>query len=242
LNQIDQVIVTLRRAQEYYQQSQRMLQQARASNTGAAFTNFADGGGFELLETMQQANRDQLINQAQRPATEAGIIMQQAWTMFPSIARQRYPAICSQIGRAPLPKLRSAHFTNTLGVKFIAGDIGDAFNDAYAAGKIRENMDIVRQCMFICDNQIQLLGALRQAVASTIETMTQNLEKLKSQEQSERQQIFNTNRANICNHYATSVPNSFSATATAIPFSATAPAASSSALYLDASAPPPASF
>jgi len=207
--QIDQVIATLRRAEQYYRQSINILLQAQRDNRTAAVANFGNGGGFEGLETYEQARRDREINAAQRPVTEAGIIMEQAWTMFPPIARQRYPSLCAQIGRSPLPKLRSAHFGRTLGVKFIAGDIGDAFNDAHAAGKIRENLQIVQQCMFVCESQIQLVIALRSSISATVDKMKANLRNLKKQEQNERQRIFNGQRDLVCNQYVSTASLAF---------------------------------
>ena len=118
--------------------------------------------------------------------------MERAWSVFPEEARRRHPELCSQIGRVPLPKLKGARFGGTLAVKFVAGDLGDAINGGYAAGKINQNSAAVSQSIQIVRNQQNLVVALRQGILGNINTMKSQLGTMQTQRQQERQSMFST--------------------------------------------------
>jgi len=188
-------LYTARSGMQQYQQSMQMLQRAMRNNRGAAVTNLFGGGGPEMFETMQQASRDRLINQAQIPADRAARAFVQAYAAFPAEARSRYPALCTQIGKVPFPRLRNAHFGGTMATKFIFGDIGDAFNDMHAGNKIRENMGIVQQCSQIAARQVQLIVAVEAAVGQNMAAMSNQLNMLNAQENEEKNTMFATRRS-----------------------------------------------
>mmetsp|Transcript_17495 Transcript_17495/g.34394 ORF Transcript_17495/g.34394 Transcript_17495/m.34394 type:complete len:492 (-) Transcript_17495:100-1575(-) len=194
LTQVNEVLSLVRQAQQLYAQSMQMLQRAANANQTAQVTNivgFGDRrGGMEFFETMNQLERDQLINNSQRPAEQAYQLISQAWQMFPQEVRRRYPSMTAQIGHVPLPKLRGAHFGNTLAAGFVFGDIGDAINNGMATGKIRENMGILQQCNMIVDQQVALVVALRNTINMDVDKMSGNLDALDQQQAQEREFIF----------------------------------------------------
>ncbi|GBG30320.1 Hypothetical Protein FCC1311_065392 [Hondaea fermentalgiana] len=201
LSQVNEVLAIVQQAQRLYGQSMEMLDQAQRMNNTAQFSNLLGagrgGGGLEFYETANQFQRDRLINDSQRPAEQAYQLISRAWQMFPQEVRRRYPAMSAQIGQVPLPRLRSAHFGNTLAAGMVFGDIGDAINNGMATGKIRENLGIVQRCVQIVDQQLALVVALRNTIQTDVDKMTSNMNTLSSQRAAERDDIFQTTCAQI---------------------------------------------
>mmetsp|Transcript_26305 Transcript_26305/g.42610 ORF Transcript_26305/g.42610 Transcript_26305/m.42610 type:complete len:498 (+) Transcript_26305:58-1551(+) len=198
LSQVDAVVAQINQAQQLYSTSMGMLQRAMGANQTAQFTNFVgDGGGMEFYETMNQAERDNLINQSQMPANQGYMAMSNAWQVFPNEARQRYPDLAARCGKTPMPRLRGANFGNTLATGMVFGDIGDMFNNMHANQKIQENMQIIQQSLAIVAEQLQLVMALRNAIATNIAAMEGQMSKLIQQDKEERDVIFQNVRATV---------------------------------------------
>jgi len=195
LQQVDSCMNLVQRSLELYNRSMQMLQQAAQANQTAQVVNtfdMMDGrrGGPQYFETMNQAQRDRLINESQGPAVQAYQVISQAWQVFPDAARQRYPSMAAQIGHAPLPQLRGANFGNTLMTGMVFGDIGDMVNNNRATGKIQENMGIISQCIQIMTQQMSYVQALRNAIATNVSQMEGQVNTLNHQRKEERDQIF----------------------------------------------------
>jgi hypothetical protein len=196
MQRIDGVINQLRQGQQLYTRSLQMLDQAKRDNQTAQVVNIMDRDrGPDYFERMKQAQRDRLINESQGPAVQAYSVMEAAWASFPQEARQRYPTLAAQLGRTPMPQLRGANFGNAIMAGAFMGNVGDYMNNARSRRKIEENMGILRQCMQIVEQQVQAVGALRNAIATNIAQMEGQVRALTSQRSDERNQIFENVRA-----------------------------------------------
>lgn len=204
---VQAVLGQLQQGLGLYARAQQMLEEARMLNARARVINrieFREGPEgeqeylrLERLERSNQLRRDQLINDAQRPACDAYGLLSAAFATFPAEARARYPQLAAQIGQTPLPQLRRADQGATLMADALFGQIGAAFNNASSEGMIRDNQQVLQQSSAIIAQQVALINALLAGIQNNVATMQANQRTLADQAQQERAAIFEAVRQHV---------------------------------------------
>jgi hypothetical protein len=204
---VQAVLGQLQQGLGMYARAQQMLEEARMLNARARVINrieFQEGPEgeaeyrrLEQLERDNQLRRDQLINDSQRPASDAYVLLSAAFAAFPAEARARYPQLAAQIGQTPLPQLRRANQGATLLADALFGKIGAAFNNASSEGMIRDNEQVLQQCTAIVNQQVALINALLAGIQANVAAMATNQRTLADQAQQERVAIFEAVRQRV---------------------------------------------
>mmetsp|Transcript_30546 Transcript_30546/g.48912 ORF Transcript_30546/g.48912 Transcript_30546/m.48912 type:complete len:396 (+) Transcript_30546:962-2149(+) len=196
LQRVNNVVQMLNQGQGMYNEAMRMLQEAHNLNQNAQMiTQFEriedeeERRRLERAERDRQMRRDRLINEAQGPANQAYMLISNAWSQFPPEARQRYPTLAMQIGQTPLVQLKSASQGETMMMDML-GNFGETINNSMSERKIRENMDVVRQCQEILRQQTGLVQALVAAIGASVAQMDGQLHTLEAQKKEEKDNIF----------------------------------------------------
>ncbi|EOD06663.1 hypothetical protein EMIHUDRAFT_460091 [Emiliania huxleyi CCMP1516] len=140
-----------------------MFESARAhqTNQGAQFNNVLDGS--EFIEHMQQGHRDQLMQQAQMEAHQAGVVLTRAL---------------------------QSNGAGTAMMEIFGGDFGDAVAGMQAGGRIQRNIGVLAQCEQLTAQQEARVNALLQAVRQEAANAAATLQRIEADVLAEKRSIF----------------------------------------------------
>jgi hypothetical protein len=139
------------RSIQLYNESMMWERQAERDNQVAQVDAFFDGGG--AFEEMEQARRDQEMQNAMRPAREASRLMNDVIRKIPREIRERYPDHVRNLGQVQIPMLEGQNFGQDMAADFWGGGFGAEMSDMRAGNKIQRNMRVIRRCQEITQDQ-----------------------------------------------------------------------------------------
>jgi len=193
---VAQISAALKRAKAAYRQAERCLHQASSANTGAQFNNLLGGDsfGFELVEHVQQAQRNQLMGEARRRVHEGA--QQMASIAPPPALVQRFPDL-ARLRQVHVPTVEQAGLGEGV-LEIFGGDLGDAIAGFTAGSKISRSVGVVRQCITIVDGQERIALAAQQALQSAAHDADGVLQRITRDVAAEKRNIFEAVRARTC--------------------------------------------
>jgi len=174
-------------ARQRYYSAINALQRAHQTNQGAQFNNVLDGS--EFIEHMQQGHRDQLMQQAQMEAHQAGVVLTRALQSVPPAAAARYPQLAAGIGHVVMPRLEQ-NGAGTAMMEIFGGDFGDAVAGMQAGGRIQRNIGVLAQCEQLTAQQEARVNALLQAVRQEAANAAATLQRIEADVLAEKRSIF----------------------------------------------------
>jgi len=194
--QLEQVKKMCGAARGEYYGAMRALQAASQTNQGAQLNNLIGGrnGGMELMENMQQMQRNRLMEEAQQRAAHGAQVLQQAFSLIPAAAVQRYPHLTGQLGQVSMPSIDQMGFGGRA-VEIFGGDFADAMVGMAAQRKIMQGIQALGQCEQVVASQEAMVVALLAAMSQDAAKASASLETTNGQVFVEKTRIFNELRA-----------------------------------------------
>lgn len=194
---IAKVTALITRAKAAYRRAEESLHRAGSANTGAQFNNFLGGDsfGFELVEHVQQAARNQLMLEARRRVHEGAQLIELASASISSAIAQRFPEV-ARLREVHVPTVEQAGIGEGV-LEIFGGDFGDAIAGFTAANKIGRSLGVIRQCIAIVDAQERTALAVQQSLESALRDAESVLQRITHDIASEKRNIFDALRARV---------------------------------------------
>ena len=143
-----------------------------------------------------QARMDQVTNAAGMVAMRAHRDVGMLLASFPQEARTRYPQLCGSLGAIAYPMMNDERFEVP----------GTAADDTPRFGcYVRDNLDVISQCVTVTVQHISTLEAVRTAVSATIDQRGQQISDWDAKIASERRNMFASARASTLDHRPVSI-------------------------------------
>jgi len=194
-----EVLGEMGQAREAYYNAMRALQGAMQMNRGAQFNNVMAGPGmgrrpgFEMMENMQEMQRNRMMQEAGHLAEMGGQMLMNAFSHIPQAARIRYPQLCVELGQVHVPSIDQMGLGATM-MNLFGGELVDFAVNMQAKHKIHESMRRLSECEQIVARQEALCEALLAAIHRDGQAASVNLQNINNQVWAEKINVFNTLR------------------------------------------------
>jgi len=205
-----EVLGEMGQAREAYYNAMRALQGAMSMNRGAQFNNVIGGRrpGMEMMENMQEMQRNRLMQEAGHMAQMGGQMLMNAFSHIPQAARMRYPQLCVELGQVHVPSIEQMGLGATM-MNLFGGDFVDFAVNMAAKRKIQESMGRLSECEQIVSRQEALCEALLAAIHRDGQAASSNLQGVNAQVWTEKVNVFNNLR--FTNGLQPAAPDAFTA-------------------------------
>jgi len=143
-----------------------------------------------------QARMDRVTNAAGMVAMRAHRDVGMLLASFPQEARTRYPQLCGSLGAIPYPMMNDERFE----LRDTAADDTPRFGC-----DVRDNLEVISQCVTITFPHLSTLEAVCTAVSATIDQWGQKISDWDAKNASERRNMFASARASTLDRRPVSV-------------------------------------
>ena len=190
--QLREVLEQMGAARNAYYNAMNALQSAMSMNQGAQMTNIMGGPyeRFEGIETLQEMQRNRLMQEAKHMAEMGGQQLASAFSAIPPAARQRYPSLCVELGAVHVPDIEEMGLGSMM-MQVFGGQIVDFAVNMQAQQKIRASMGRLAECEQIVARQEALCTALLDAIHRDGDAAAARLSDVNGKIFTEKIQVFN---------------------------------------------------
>jgi len=156
----------------------------------------AHAGARKERRLKQQSQMDKVTDAAGTVAMRAYHEVGMVLTRFPQEARIRYPQLCGSLGAIAYPCAGRRSFSEAMTNDELFELPGTATGDTRPSSwEVRDNINVISQCVTITSQHLSTLEAVRTAVSSTVDQWRCKISGLDAKIASERNDMFAAARA-----------------------------------------------